>query len=304
VAPNPPFGAVFTYHLAEGRASLAEQRKEAEKPKIEAGEDTPFPAFERLEAERREPAPAIVLTVRDAAGAIVRRVTGPASKGFHRVAWDLRRPADDALSSPPGADSKFTGALAPPGRYTVTLAERIGGVEKELAGPVAFEVERLREGALPGAPPDAVAAFVAEVEELNGRVSAATQALDRATERVELLAHVVARSTAAPELESERHRIRQELYRLDAALRGDRSRAEVAAPQPPSIGDRLGVAQIGSQFSTYGPTPTHRRAVAIANAELATWKSDFERVVGGELLALEKRLDAAGVPWTPGRPIP
>jgi photosystem II stability/assembly factor-like uncharacterized protein len=304
VAPNPPFGAVFTYHLAEPRTTRAERRKEAEKPKIEAGEDTPFPAFETLEAERREPSPAILLTVRDSAGAVVRRVPGPATKGVHRVAWDLRRPAEDAISSPPGPKTTFTGPLAPPGRYTVTLSERIDGVERELAGPVEFEVVRLRDGALPGSPPETAAAFLAEVEDLNGRVGAAQQALDRAIERVELLAHAVARSTAAAELETERDRIRRELWRLDEALRGNRSKAEVSAPAAPTIAGRLGVAQLGTMFSTYGPTPTHRRAVEIAGAQLAAWKQDFARVVEQELPALERRLDAAGVPWTPGRPLP
>lgn len=186
----------------------------------------------------------------------------------------------------------------------MTLSERIDGVERELAGPVEFDVVRLREGALPGSPPEAAAAFLAEVEDLNGRVGAAQQALDRAIERVELLAHVVARSTAAAELETERHRIRQELWKLDEALRGNRSKAEVSAPAAPTIGGRLGVAQLGTMFSTYGPTPTHRRAVEIANEQLAQWKSDFARVVERELPALERRLDAAGVPWTPGRPLP
>ncbi len=304
VAPNPPFGAVFTYHLAESRSTRAERRKETERPKIEAGEDTPFPPFAELEAERREPSPAMVLTVRNAAGEVVRRLIAPATKGFHRVAWDLRRPATDAISSPPGKDSTFTGALAPPGRYTVTLAERIDGVETTLAGPVTLEVERLRQGALPGASPEAAAAFLAEVEEMNGRVSAAQQALDRAIERVELLAHVLARSIAAPELEQERSRIRQELWRLDERLRGNRSRGEVAVASPPTIGGRLGVAQFGTQFSTYGPTPTHRRALAIAASELAAWKSEFARLAEQELPALEQRLDAADVPWTPGRALP
>lgn len=304
VAPNPPFGAVFTYHLAESRTSRAERRKESEKPKVEAGEDTPFPPFEALEAERREPSPAVLLTVRDSSGEIVRRVSGPATKGFHRVAWDLRRPAEDAISSPPGPTTTFNGALAPTGRYSVSLSERIDGTERTLAGPVEFEVVRLREGALPGSPPEAAAAFLAEVEDLNGRVSAAQQALDRAIERVELLAHVVARSTAAAELETERNRIRQELWRLDEALRGNRSKAEVSAPSAPTIAGRLGVAQLGTMFSTYGPTPTHRRAVEIADQQLAEWRGDFVRVVERELPELERRLDAAGVPWTPGRPLP
>ena len=49
VAPNPPFGAVFTYYLAEGRKSLADQRKAAEKPLLDANEDIDFPDWSRID---------------------------------------------------------------------------------------------------------------------------------------------------------------------------------------------------------------------------------------------------------------
>ena len=42
-APNPPFGAVFTYHLAEGLKSREKKRQEQEKPLVKEGKDTPFP---------------------------------------------------------------------------------------------------------------------------------------------------------------------------------------------------------------------------------------------------------------------
>ena len=44
--------------------------------------------------------------------------------------------------------------------------------------------------------------------------------------------------------------------------------------------------------------------VYIAEKQLAAWKVELARVVEVELPALERRLDAAGVPWTPGRPLP
>ncbi len=44
-APNPPFGAVFTYHLADELRSREKARQEKEKPLIEAGKDTPFPGW-------------------------------------------------------------------------------------------------------------------------------------------------------------------------------------------------------------------------------------------------------------------
>ena len=158
-APNPPFGAVFTYHLADDVRSREKARQEKEKPLIEAGKDTPFPGWTEVEAERREPKPVVVLTVKDAAGHVVRRIEGKAEKGFHRVAWDLRLPSTQAIGSRPRREEEDgegpTGVLAAPGAYTVSLAKQVDGVTTELAGPVRFEVARLRPGALPGRRPPA-----------------------------------------------------------------------------------------------------------------------------------------------------
>ena len=44
-APNPPFGAVFTYYLKEPLRTQAKQRQEEEKPLIQEAKDTPFPGF-------------------------------------------------------------------------------------------------------------------------------------------------------------------------------------------------------------------------------------------------------------------
>lgn len=56
----------------------------------------PFPGWEQVEAERLQADPVVLLTVRDADGNIVRRLEGPVTKCFHRVAWDLRMPAPNA----------------------------------------------------------------------------------------------------------------------------------------------------------------------------------------------------------------
>ena len=51
-APNPDFGANFTYYLKEGSTSLKEERKEREQA---AGDgDIAFPGWEALDAERNE----------------------------------------------------------------------------------------------------------------------------------------------------------------------------------------------------------------------------------------------------------
>ena len=92
-APNPPFGAVFTYYLKDEIKTRKKQRQEAEKKLAEKGGGRPRTRpGTALAAEDREEDPAIVLTSADATGNVVRRLTGPVTAGFHRVAWDLRYP--------------------------------------------------------------------------------------------------------------------------------------------------------------------------------------------------------------------
>ncbi len=308
VAPNPPFGAVLTYYLRDGLETLADQRKKDEKPLIEAEKDTPLPEWSRLEAERREPAPAIELVVRDAEGSIVRRIAGPTAQGFHRVAWDLRLPEADAVTElpkkqPDEGEGPRT-PLAAPGRYSATLVQRVAGAETPLAGPVDIDVVRMREGALPGATPAEVAAFNRQLESFGGALSAFDALLKEAAERIALLEVALGRSAASPELAAELHALREEAHDLEVARSGEKSRNELSAPQPLTVGERYRVAVTGTTLSTYGPTPTHRRSLELAQAGLAELKPRLERLTGEKLPAFEAKLRVAGAPWTPGQPLP
>ena len=57
------------------------------------------------------------------------------------------------------------------------------------------------------------------------------------------------------------------------------------------------------QVWTRGPTATQRMSVDIGRQGLAALAAELEQLVGADLPALEAELDAAGVPWTPGRSI-
>jgi len=151
-ADNPPFGANFTYYLSDDAKSLKDERLEREKPLIEEGKDTPFPAFETIKGELQEDDPTVWLTVRDSSGNVVRRLKGPAKKGFHRINWDLRYPSMSSVSVGDNQEEEPTGFLVAPGEYTVSLSKRVRGETVELIGPQSFNLERLREGALPAQP--------------------------------------------------------------------------------------------------------------------------------------------------------
>src|SRR6185436_17569289 len=92
----------------------------------------PYPSYADLRAEAGEEDPAILLTVSDADGHVVRRLTAPVSAGLHRVAWDLRfAPAVPTSLEPPKLDNPFAdpplGPMVVPGKYSVTLARRVEG---------------------------------------------------------------------------------------------------------------------------------------------------------------------------------
>ncbi|MDX1501921.1 MAG: glycosyl hydrolase, partial [Thermoanaerobaculia bacterium] len=187
-APNPPVGAVVTYYLKEGFQTLRDERREEEKGRKEKGEDTPYPSWEALRAEDREEDPAVVVTVRDADGQVVRRFTGPAGAGLHRVTWDLRYPPPDPASLTPPVRHAFSsdpmGPMVAPGSYTVSLSSWHRGAMTELAGPVPLEVEATGTVTLPAPDRAAALAFERQAAELQRRVMGAGRLANELDDRI------------------------------------------------------------------------------------------------------------------------
>jgi photosystem II stability/assembly factor-like uncharacterized protein len=311
IAENPPFGAVFTYHLADGLKSLEEQRREEEKKLEKEWKDTPYVGWDELEHERRQPKAAILLTVRDADGNVVRTVTGPTKAGFHRVAWDLSYPTASAVRPIPGQEwwrrggDPNSGHMAPPGTYTVTLSKRVDGTVTDLAGPIEFEVVRVFEGALEGTSPIETAAYMQQVASLQRAVSAASQLVDHGFDRIEYMEKALVRSKTDPGgLDTELEAMKQRLYEIDQALSGNRSRQNMGEASSPTISRRLRTASSSDGSSDYGPTAMHRRNFEIASQEFAALEPKLRQLLEVDLPALEAKMEEAGVPWSPGRPLP
>ncbi|MCZ6507953.1 MAG: glycosyl hydrolase, partial [Acidobacteria bacterium] len=304
--PNPPFGAVFTYYLKDSLKTRKEVRQEEEKEIAEEGGDTPYPGWDALREEELEEEPAIVLTVSNAAGEVVRRVTGPAGEGFHRVAWDLRYPS----FAPEGEEGDFfsdddSGYLAAPGTYTVSLAKRSGGTVTDLGKNQTFDVVPLRTRGLVGADPAQVAAFMQELATVQRRTGGTHSVMNEAEERLEAIKMALTRSTAAGTQLGDRARaLLREMQDLHVTFDGNEMRETHGDPGPATIQGRLGTVGIGNMFSTYGPTAMHQRQFEIAKEEFEELATAVGRIVSEELPALEAELDAAGVPWSMGRGVP
>jgi len=195
--------------------------------------------------------------------------------------------------------------MVAPGTYTVELTKRIDGVVTPLDGPKAFDVVRMREGALDGAEPEETAAFWKRLSEMQRRTTAAGQVIGEARAKIDAMQQALGRSQApAGDLDAELYRTDQALYEIAEQLEGKQTMNQVGELQPPTIGQRMFVAMIGTGRSTYGPTPTHVRSLEIAESEFAEVRAELERLVEQRIPALEQALDDAGAPWTPGAPIP
>ena len=306
VAPNPPFGAVFTYYLRDGLKTREERRHEAEAKAREAGTTLPYPGLEALRAEDEEREPRVLLVVRDAAGDVVRRVTGAREAGLHRMAWDLRLPsaAPTTLEHPEPApwDRPDVGPLALPGRYAVTLEQEVDGVVSTLAGPVEFAVADLPEGTLTGDDPAATLAFRQRVADLQRAVDGAAAVAADAADRIDLLrVTILDTPDADPAWLAELAAIDGELHRLTTELVGDATRAKRQEPAPPSISARVGRIVGNQWFTTAPPTATERAAYDWAATAFETNLAGLRSLMDERLMGLERQLEAAGAPWTPGR---
>ena len=307
VAENPPFGAVLTYHLRDGFTTLEKQRQDAEKAVLDDGGTVEFAGWDAVEAERRELAPALNLVIRDADGNVIRRLDAPADKGFHRVAWNLRHPYYGSVETGPNWQGlPPSGFMVLPGTYSAELVLLKDGESRSLDGPVSFDVVRLYENtALAGASMEDVDAFWKALSAMYAQYSAASYLLGDTVEDIDTMRAMLAATPVAPgDIDAKLHTLRQELYELDRALSGDKSRAQVMDTDIHRVGNWLSHARNGVDDSSYGPTPSHRKSLQYATEAFAPVRERLKAITEVELPALRQRLLDAGAPWGRGQAIP
>ncbi|MHB0949579.1 MAG: VPS10 domain-containing protein [Gemmatimonadaceae bacterium] len=308
-APNPPFGAVISYNLRSALRSRRQQRQAAERAAARRNQDVLPPAWDSLRVEDREEAPAMVFTITDAKGTVVRRLTGPTAAGVQRVVWDLRgAPPVAPRAAPAGdetdADERFgvrgpQGAFVMPGTYTVSMAKRVDGVTTPVGEPRQFEVYML-DGPLAVRTP-AVAEFQAQVAQLQRAALGTSSFVNELWDRMQALKRAVEETPGADaRLGAEVRGIEGQLRDIREQLSGDPTLSRRQEPTPPSLLGRLGAMTQGSRWLRE-PTRTQRRQYEIADAEFATVNARVRALVAGDLARVERGAEAAGVPWTPGR---
>jgi photosystem II stability/assembly factor-like uncharacterized protein len=305
-ADNPPYGAVFAYYLPEDLQSMKEQRREEEKERASEGEDNPYPSWDQLRREDREEEPSITLTVRDAGGNVVRRIDGPAGKGFHRVAWDMRYPAPDPVNLSPPTDlppwqSDPVGPMVLPGTYSVSLARRVEGGLEDLGEGREFALKPLFTGGLVAEDRAAVLDFQAQTADLYRAVMGADKAAGEIEDRIEhLLQAIQDTPSAGVAMADAARQLRARMQDLRVTLNGDSTISSRSEPVPMALATRIGILAGGTWGSQSAVTGNHRDSFEVAAGQLPTALEELKGIAA-DLAELEAELEAAGAPWTPAR---
>jgi hypothetical protein len=307
-AENPPYGAVFTAYLKEKIKTKKEKRQDAEKEAAKKNQTLPYPTHDELRAEAQEAKPELYFVVYDESGAPIRRVEGSAESGFQRAAWDLRYPASRVHEhSTQEADDDFpdSGDLGPlvlSGSYSVRVFEKTGGVETEVAGPQSFKVATEGLPSMNAADRTAQEEFLRKVAQLYRALYGAQHTADDVQSRLKAIREAL-RET--PAVEKQLGAVADALEQRDRevlqALRGDVEVARRSELVPSSISDRVSSIMDGERFSLARPTQSHVDSYNIAVGEFADQLTKLHALVDVDLARLEKDMEAAGAPWTPGR---
>lgn len=270
-APNPPFGSTLTYYV---------------KDSIPKGRE-------------------LTLAIYDPTGKRIRELTTSAKRGMHRTTWDLR------LASPyviPRAEANRQprGAFVLPGRYTAKLHLTGSGSNAAITRETAVEVR----------PDPLVTLTVAEYGQLHAnriRVGQMQSSVQAAVRSAELLKDqtgeaktAIKSSSAPPAVSSEISSIEREVDNILLKVRGrtertgdvdDRTRSE------PSIQAR--VNQVADEIGdvTSPLTQIQTETLELAMADLEREVARLNALINNRIPGLNRSLDAAGVPWTMGRPV-
>ena len=308
-AENPSFGATFTYHLKDALKSKRDLRRDAERAAHEKKEAIVYPSLADLRAEAEEEAPVILFTVLDAGGRAVRTLTGPATKGINRVTWDLREPATNLpRPTPPGMEAleEFgppqTGPLGMPGSYKVQMSKRVDGVVAPLGEAVAFRVVAEGTASMNEADFKILSEFQQKVTRLQRAVTGASENIDATRLKLTAIKTALDLTPGAPvKLRADVKGLEDRLAAMQLVVVGDTFAAGRYVDTVPALAERIRNVAGNMRLSTSKPAAFWVDNYNLTAREFEKELEKLRVLLDVDLKKLERELDAAGAPATPGR---
>jgi len=271
-APNPPFGSTLTYYIKD---SLPKGRS-------------------------------LTLAIYDSVGKKIRDLTVNTKPGMHRATWDLRLSPPYINPRAQGTRGQPTGAFVLPGKYTARLA--LAGSDTLMTQSSETQVVVNPDPLIPLSAAEYRALW--EMRVSSSAQQARVQAVVRTAELLkDQLTEVKAtlKNVAAPDsLTKQAEAIDKEVDDILVKVRGKQGPDANDVDDKkfhPSIQDR--VNQVGGEIGdvTSPPTQIQRETLELAMTDLAREAARLNVLLTTKVPALNRALDAAGVPWTAGRTV-
>jgi photosystem II stability/assembly factor-like uncharacterized protein len=308
LAPNPDFGATFTYFVKDTKFKLKKDlRKEVEDSLFKKSLPMPMPTDAQLIDEEKELSPYLTFTITDEAGNVVRKIKTEAAKGVKRINWDLRlempgnvQPADKKVNTLAGGQG---GPFALPGTYKVSLALTTAGNTKEVAGPVSFKVVPLNNETLPAENKAEMNDFYKKAIALSRKMREAQAYGEELQKRVNYARQAFAQFEQSAELQKKAQVLADELDDLMLKFTGRTKGAsdEETPPMAVPLNWRIGGLAYSYRQSQSAPTQTMQTNYRIVTEEFPPILDRFRQIGTLDLKALEDAMDKANIPYTPGR---
>jgi len=300
-APNPSYGATFTYYLKDSFETKKEARTKMENELAKNNKNIPFPGWDALDEELNIDSSAIYLIISDQNNKVLKRIKGPAKKGLNRISWDLGIASKAVIKVNDDKKKKSwwddgSGYKATPGTYTVTLAIVENGIETILDGPNEFEVVPLLEPTIKGASYDQIISFRNEYEAFQKDLTLTNTMLSDGNKMVVAMEQAFINADSQPtDLYQKIKTLKKNLIGIDTRLNGNKSKKEIGEKNNPTPGSAnlLGWVALNN---TYGPTGNHMKAFKRAEDQLSSIQKDLSEVV--EVIpGLLKDLEKVGAPY-------
>jgi photosystem II stability/assembly factor-like uncharacterized protein len=303
---NPPFGANFTFYQKEIPKTKKQKRKEIEKKCIQDKKPLPFVSPKELEEEKNEIAPYLLISIQDANGNTVRKITQSPVKGIQRINWDLR------IESPWSQEvkkfnptRKISGTyLASPGKYFIRVDQYSDGQFHTFVKDQEFNLVSIDLNTLPAPNRDEVLAFEKMVIRLLKRINIAMNNIEKMQNEVASMQQLAVGSVNVPAsfilgLDSIKH----QLFELKWQANGEtpRASAEERMPDVATINDRVEEVAFANWESLSAITQTQKDNLRILQEEFIPFEEKVKNLKEVRIPHFEKQLDKYGAAWTPGR---
>jgi hypothetical protein len=271
-APNPPYGSTLTYYIKD---SVPKGRT-------------------------------LTLAIYDSTAKKIRDLTVNTKPGMHRATWDLRLGPPYFNSRAAANRPQPTGAFVLPGKYTARLS--LTGNDTLMTQSSETQVVVNPDPLIPLTAAEYRALW--EMRVSSGAQQAKVQSVVRTAELLKdqmTEAKEALKSSAAPDsLTKQADAIDKEVDDILLKVRGrtgpDANDVDDKKFHP-SIQDR--VNQVANEIGdvTSPPTQIQRETLELAMTDLGREAARLNGLLTSKVPALNRALDAAGVPWTVGRTV-